>query len=504
MKVVQQSLSNQLSKLLDDLKESKLSELDKKFVMGEAKSTYDDILKYGPLKQEISGSLTTNIAQTRLYADSFGPVVLAHGNGPVGEKMKDIAKTLGKSANIRLLDADAIGSMRDSELNFAVREANTVIIAADSPSEESKGFFGSSSPPERKYCMDAKNLKKLLNAVMNDQKRRYVDQPAKIMWYGSAIKQQKSIASFLTGDTTDMDSEFILQCQQRGLRYLSVLTGGIISDDAPYPSSARRRSSYEQIDSSSSSDASKPQSQSSSSSVLVLMKKSVEASECTRVSVASEALYRAASHPNGNSTITVLSTESNQAATDEIWDDEFQKIDGPELMRVKLNYASPAQVASRLGRILPQLSLPGSGIITPIEVTRYTNGARIIFVPKAKSYESSREEKKRETDYEKQMTNELKAKSKYIPPERDADALKPLEENLPMKSKVKPKKPEGGIEVFIDKEPVSRVRLRRCNMGPETIIKEESEALIVKEIVKAIRILENDCRILLKTQEQTV
>jgi hypothetical protein len=64
-----------------------------------------------------------------------------------------------------------------------------------------------------------------------------------------------------------------------------------------------------------------------------------------------------------------------------------------ELVRVPLRFASATQVAVRLGRIVQELREPGSGLITPIEVERFSNGARIAFRPKASSYVSSKDEK---------------------------------------------------------------------------------------------------------------
>lgn len=472
---------------MKSVRDSKLSDSDKSFVILETSSIAEDVSKgANPFMPEPKGKINASPSKTSIYSDSVGPVLLVYGPGPVGLKMKEIASLLGKSARIKLLNADNIAIMKDSELNFNVRDVNSAIIAADAVSEPPKGWFGGSGLPERKYCLDAKALKRLLNSVMNDQNRRYSDVPVKFVWYGNAIKQQKSIASFLTGDTADMDSEFVLQCTQRGFRYMSILTGNIIPDDGKFPENVRMRSSYTDILSDSKVH--------SENSFLITTKRSVEASECTRLSTACEALFRASTHPNGNSTITVLSTKNAQEATDYDWDDEFSKVDGPEIMRIRLDYSTAQQAASRLGRLIPQLALPGSGIVTPIDVTRFQNGIRIIFVPKSSNYESVKDEKQRE-EMEKKLTNEQVKKSKYIPPEKDADALKPLDENLPRKSK-KMKKLEGGVEILIDESPVPRIRIRRCNMGPDTVVKEESEALIVKSIVNTIKVLENDQRIL--------
>ena len=73
------------------------------------------------------------------------------------------------------------------------------------------------------------------------------------------------------------------------------------------------------------------------------------------------------------------------------------------------------------------------------------------------------------------------------------------------KKKVEPKKSsalaklEGGLEIIVESVPYRRVRVKRCNMGPQTIVKVESEALLLKSILKGLQVLENDYRIALMT-----
>ena len=62
-----------------------------------------------------------------------------------------------------------------------------------------------------------------------------------------------------------------------------------------------------------------------------------------------------------------------------------------------------------------------------------------------------------------------------------------------MNTKSKPiTKPEGGLEVIVDEYPYPRLRIRRCNIGPETIIKVESESIIIKLIEDNLQRLELD------------
>jgi hypothetical protein len=57
---------------------------------------------------------------------------------------------------------------------------------------------------------------------------------------------------------------------------------------------------------------------------------------------------------------------------------------------------------------------------------------------------------------------------------------------------------EGGLEIIVDESPYRRVRIRRCNMNAMTIVKEESEALILKQLLRGLQALETDYRILLE------
>ena len=108
------------------------------------------------------------------------------------------------------------------------------------------------------------------------------------------------------------------------------------------------------------------------------------------VGTAAEALLRASTHASGNCTVGLLSAGSS-AATDQQWQDEFLKLDGPELDRVPLSFASTTQVVLRMGRIAMDLQKEGSGLITPIEVERFSDGVRLLFRPKPSGYSSSAE-----------------------------------------------------------------------------------------------------------------
>lgn len=511
-------LKQMFNKILSDIREtSSLSNIDKAFVISETASILKDALDNN-LSTRSEGKLQTTLSKTSVYSDNAAPIVLVYGPGPIGTKMKEIADVLGKTASIKFINGEYLNAVKDSEISYNVREAKTVIIACDDKaanlgdSKSSGGWFSfggtssSSDASEFKYCIDSKGLKKLLNAVLNDQKKRIGDYSSKIIWLGSAVKQSRGFASILGGnsagvvDAEEINNDFILQCKQRGFRYLSVLIGTVLPDGANFPNNYKRRDSYSSIAIPSGSTVDVGQFE---YPVFLSPNKLVESSEYTRVSAAAEALYRASTHPNGNSTLTVLSTpfttgidEYKLKPSDDQWDDEFLKIDGPELLRIPLLFASAKQAVARLNRAISKLASPGSGLVTPIELSKYSNGLRIVFVPNISTYESSKDEKDKLKIDEKLSQSEVK-KPKYIPPEKDKNPFDTDEDSLKtIKSKSKPKMLEGGIEVYIDDVPVPRIRIRRCNMGPETIVKEESENIIVKSIVNSIKVLENDIKIL--------
>jgi hypothetical protein len=220
----------------------------------------------------------------------------------------------------------------------------------------------------------------------------------------------------------------------------------------------------------------------------------VDISEYTRTSVAVEALLRSAAHPQTNSSISVLSADNlDRMPTDLEWDDEFLRIEGPELERVPLRFSSEMQIVIRVGRIAKQLVEPGSGLITPIEVERFSNGVRILFRPRASNYLSSKEERKREAE-----AFQTKAKkpstSGYLSPEmEEKEAGSDAAAIAAAPTKSSPINAlEGGLEIIVDSKPYRRVRIKRCNMGPLTIVKEESEGIILKAILRGISSLEKD------------
>ena len=171
------------------------------------------------------------------------------------------------------------------------------------------------------------------------------------------------------------------------------------------------------------------------------------------------------------------------------------------------------QVVLRLGLIVEGLKSPASGLVTPIEVERFENGVRIIFKPLGSSYSSKNDERKIEKKEEIIPEKKSQAASKntgYLSPEmekaqEEREAREEKEKAEESKKKVEPKKfsslvkLEGGLEIIVESVPYRRVRVKRCLMGPQTVVKVESEALLLKSILRGLQVLENDYRIALMT-----
>lgn len=494
IKTLENDINQNFNKILEQIRDSPLSEVDKAFIESETRSHVDDLLSptyssNSPVKLSMK-SLPTTKHKTSIFSDQIAPLLLVYGPGLVGQKCKEIAEVLGKSSNIKLLRADQLSILQDNELKFNIRDIKNVIIAADDISNESKGWFGTSQ--ERKYCVDDKSLKKLLNAIMKERNKREETDSLKVVWFGNAIKESKSFVSLIAGDSSSIDSEFILQCNQRGFGYTSILSATVLPDGDSFPTKAKLRSSYELA----GEDLDIKE-----SPVVMTFSKSIESSEYSRVSDVAYSLFRAVGHPNKNSTITVVSRNEDHIAVDDDWDDQFLKLDGPELHRIALSRATPKQAMSRLSRLISTITRPNNGLITPIEITRYNNGIEIVFVPKVTSYMSANEERKAaKITSETSLDTQVIKSSKYISPEKDIDPIS-IEDDTTVKSNVsnrKSNKLEGGLQIFVDSEPYARVRIRRCNIGADTVVKVESEALIIKYIISALRSLENDLRLLSK------
>lgn len=437
----------------------------------------------------IKESMSIEVPKTNLYSAKDAPYCLIYGPGPVGQSLLKFYRDLGKAAQFKAIDGNNLSVLGDSELKFTLKDVRTVIIAADNILPEKKGWFGSvEDPPE---ILNVKSVRKLLNCLYKLREEIRDEKNIKVVSIGKAIKPSRGAASFLLGDTTDLDTEILLQCQQRNFGYFIVKHASLLLPNMKFESSSSSTTA------SAKDDFERPFSESP-----VLLKASESSTPgVTKLEDLTESILRGAGHPwTTNCSLTLLST-SEATASDQDWDDQFLKIAGPELLRIPLKYASAAQTVSRLSRLAVELQDrkgPGS-LVTPVEVTKYANGVRMVFRPKESSYVSAKDEraKEAETDMAKAAGG---AKSRYFSPEQEA-----LQEARKQGSGAvaappapqKKQKPEGGLEILVETEPYYRVRICRCEMGLQTVVKEESENVVIKAMTQAVNTLERDYKTLL-------
>ena len=130
--------------------------------------------------------------------------------------------------------------------------------------------------------------------------------------------------------------------------------------------------------------------------------------------------------------------------------------------------------------------------------------------PREDTYKTAKEEKRLEKIranalVQKTLSDASKKRGGYVAPEMDEEIISDKkigrdvggndeDEN---NKKKRLSKGEGGLEVIVDVQE-KRVRIRRCNMNASTVVKEESEAILLRAILKNIEVIENDYRILME------
>jgi hypothetical protein len=502
-------LNQGFSKILSDIQSSdKLTTTQKRFLFAEATLAIEDVKDSNDINN-FKNSLSASLDKTRrlecqkikttLYSPLYAPYVIVYGPGPVGQALYTLTQKFGNRADFKFLKADQLSIIPDSELLYILRDAKSIIIAADTDlsnnNNNGNSWFTLTSSNSKNTVVNEGSIKRLLNTVNLIRRKSSDSYSVKIIALDVATKQKKSIAASILGDDTfDLENNIIMQCRARNLKYAIVKVGKIIDDEVIFPRNERLNPRKNEI----------MMSENFEKVVLpfIFTRSRVEANEVTKKSIAVDALLRSASHPQSNSTISVISIDPiKRAPLDEEWDDEFLRIEGPELLRTTFYYTSILQMSIKLGRIAKEIQNPSSGLITPIEVERYSNGVRIIFKPLDNSYKSSKEEKDEENQLNIIEDNNKTSKkpSAYTRPELDIEFNPTLKmsttttniETAVQKNNRKRKvKLEGGLEIILDEIPYKRVRIRRCNMGTDTVVKEESEKIILNAIIFGINQLE--------------
>ena len=266
---------------------------------------------------------------TVLFSQKSSPFLLVYGPGVIGQEILKKMKKLGKSIDLKVIDGEFLGVMTEKEIEFAVRNVKTIIIAADSKKVVTKGgWFGSKekentistetaannddiiekidvSNSQWDQLLNEKSLKKLLNATMKESNKNG-NVNIKVVALCKATKQSKGIASFLGGENTELDSEVILQCKSRGLGYAVVKVGSLIDDMSPCPPLRERSPKGPKY-----SKEEEEITQTAYTSPVLFTSSRVEESEVTRLSLAVEAVLRSAAHPVMNSTIAVITSSTS-------------------------------------------------------------------------------------------------------------------------------------------------------------------------------------------------
>jgi len=513
-----ESVNSQFDKLINDMKKSSLSDMEKSVYFTEATLAMNSLERNS--KTTTLPRLDPGIPSSKLYSESSAPYVCCYSSGKIGQRLKQAFKELGASVNVKYLDADVLLGLPENELRFIVRGAKTLILATDieGKSNSKKGWFdlGGDNNNNNDFtsALNSVGLKKILNAALSEQSKSTDAYPIKVVVCAKGMKEGKGLASLLGGDTFDLESETVLLCNQRGFGYSVVKVGNIVDDDVPITTEGSLfKRLRESLTSKTTTVTKYPVNEAVEKAVLrrplLVSSSRVDVTESTRVGVAVEGLLRMASYPLQNSTLSVLSSASSDEASvgpsSEDWDDELLRLMGPELHRIPLLYASAAQTTLKISQVLRRLQEPGSGLITPISVERYSNALRLVFTPKDNGYQSLREERQAElsTAPSSKPSNAVKPGG-YMSPEVEAKLARDMKAQTEtraaeIKKKTDALKLEGGLEFFVDELPYKRVRIRRCCMSPRTIVKEESEALILKAVLNGVAVLENDYRILMNS-----
>jgi hypothetical protein len=191
----------------------------------------------------------------------------------------------------------------------------------------------------------------------------------------------------------------------------------------------------------------------------------------------------------------LVSDEDMENNVDTILDDAFLRLDGPELLRLDLgeynevNFNTIVQYVTEWATMLAESkkglttpvrcevlsNKPRTTSLLPAGILQQSAPIRLLFQPTAtgKYYVSDKDERQSDKD------------GKPIP----SSSTSPVRN--PRLSK------DGGIEFVVEvfrhpKKQLVRVRAKRCNYGPDTVVKELSEATILSQFKKSISVWNKD------------
>uniref|UniRef100_A0A7S0MNM1 NAD(P)-binding domain-containing protein n=1 Tax=Cryptomonas curvata TaxID=233186 RepID=A0A7S0MNM1_9CRYP len=191
--------------------------------------------------------------------------------------------------------------------------------------------------------------------------------------------------------------------------------------------------------------------------------------EDTAADVAAEASLQALLYqPLGLNKSLSLISRRGPAATQDQWDDEFLKLDGPEIWRWPLGPVPAAACRDWLQESwAPRWIKKGNGLTTPVSLTVTPLGVQLVFKPPQSGFVSFKEERDRE-----------RARDRGDEPPPGA---------APPAGPAGLRQLEGGVEVVVEERPAGRVRVLRCAMGEETVVKETSERILLDSLIKDVQ-----------------
>jgi len=163
------------------------------------------------------------------------------------------------------------------------------------------------------------------------------------------------------------------------------------------------------------------------------------------------------------------------------WDDAFLRLDGPELARIEVKkeggvetqYQTLCEYIFSWAQLFEEDGGKKMGLSSPVAVTKSNDapgGVKLEFkaTKTGSAYKTSKEERYLEAERKKYVSQSSEDKS--------GETIEVTKERK-----------EGGVLVVVEREPVLRVRAKRCNMGSDTVVKEMSEELILKKLKEAVK-----------------
>jgi hypothetical protein len=191
-----------------------------------------------------------------------------------------------------------------------------------------------------------------------------------------------------------------------------------------------------------------------------------------------------------NATLSVAGKLTAAELAQDVLDDIFLRLDGPELVRIPVETGDYDQIVTYLSEWAYMLASTGKGLTTPVRAERLgprgtstltvpgvqqQAGVRLLFLPTAtgKNYVSAKEEAAMERD--RGGGGRAKQGAASVVPKKVQK--------------------EGGVEIVAEvlkSDGSVRVRAKRCNYADDAVIKELSEETILSRLKETIQVWKKD------------